>query len=995
MKKNLKKLISTIAALAIAVSCVPAFAADFTDVADTADYKVAVDNIVALGIAQGNPDGTFAPENLIKRSEAAKMIVGTMGPAMMNAAAASKGETGFADVPAEHWASGFVVQGVSKGYINGMGDGTFAPDANVTYGQIVKMLVCVLGYGEDAEAAGGWVGGGYLTKAGALGVTDGFDGYLADQAVNRGEVAMLINNSLDIPVKAIVDYETGFEMDEKGNLKTVIVPVTEPMDGKKGRDYETLLTTYFDAYAVRGRITGVDKVKGVVEYKVEFSNNFEDESYKLAYNDEEKEIGTTKISKAFYPANADVDALYMAYTDAIVKVNEDDEYEIISLTSYGKNEVYTETSKLYAAAKDQKSGCVSFYKSADTKKTNDYEVNGSTQYFVNGVKQTKSEALAYVTASKTTEVKLVDTPASGSNAIDGVIDYVMVAVYTSAIVDDVFVDENEAVIYLEGVDADVLGEAAEAYIEINLDDVADGDALYAVVDTEGNEVALEEIAENDVLTIYTDVTVANPLVNPATIEIIVCKDVVSGTVKENNTAKGEYLVDDVWYAFAKSGTLEVGVAYDLYLDVFGNIVKKEQSATYANYGILNRVWKDAANGDYRVRLVNADGEIVSYVAKDKDAYTDAETLYKAAFTDDTADAFAEAYENLVVTYKVNANDKIHSIAAVTVKETNGDFSEKKVRIGAAEMCDLTKVVDYTAVNGGKVGWDEALATYVGASSIENFVAEDNYTVLYVDDKDAEINGKYTPFVIVTKGAYDINTSAAIAVVKSTGSSINDADGEKYTSAKVVENGSKEEKIIYFEDGKAGADLKKGAVIVYNVNNDGLVDDYYAIFDATDSVIFDEMPSYTYAGKYNTYIKEATAGLPSSWVADDESDEKYAEVGYGVVVNSDDTELTVGKVEKVDGKYVTKVVDEIDYASDVNVYVWDQTAGNGYELKLGAVSSIRATKIADTNITEVDGADVWNWTAAKRKAVNTVFYKTYEDEITDIIMVIPEDGKISE
>ena len=92
MNKNLKKLISTVAALAItATSTFTAFAANFTDVADTADYKTAVDNLVALNIVNGYEDGTFGPEKLITRAEASKMIVGTMGPAMMDAAEASKG----------------------------------------------------------------------------------------------------------------------------------------------------------------------------------------------------------------------------------------------------------------------------------------------------------------------------------------------------------------------------------------------------------------------------------------------------------------------------------------------------------------------------------------------------------------------------------------------------------------------------------------------------------------------------------------------------------------------------------------------------------------------------------------------------------------------------------------------------------------------------------------------------------------------------------------
>ena len=37
-----------------------------------------------------------------------------------------------------------------------MGDGTFAPDAPVTYEQALKMVVCTLGYVQFAENLGEW-----------------------------------------------------------------------------------------------------------------------------------------------------------------------------------------------------------------------------------------------------------------------------------------------------------------------------------------------------------------------------------------------------------------------------------------------------------------------------------------------------------------------------------------------------------------------------------------------------------------------------------------------------------------------------------------------------------------------------------------------------------------------------------------------------------------------------------------------------------------------
>ena len=80
----------------------------------------------------------------------------------------------FTDVPAAHWAAGYVAAAADAGFLNGYGDGRFGPSSPVTYEQLVKMLLAAWGYTEQAEAAGGYPGG-YEAVAETLGVT-------ADQA---------------------------------------------------------------------------------------------------------------------------------------------------------------------------------------------------------------------------------------------------------------------------------------------------------------------------------------------------------------------------------------------------------------------------------------------------------------------------------------------------------------------------------------------------------------------------------------------------------------------------------------------------------------------------------------------------------------------------------------------------------------------------------------------------------------------------------------------
>ena len=131
MNKNLKKVISSVAALTMVASSVAAFAVDFPDVESTASYAQAVQELSALDVISGYDDGTFGPDKLVTRAEITKMIVDAL--AERSSAEASTESTKFADVSADHWAKGYINQGVANGFIAGMSDTEFDPDANVTY----------------------------------------------------------------------------------------------------------------------------------------------------------------------------------------------------------------------------------------------------------------------------------------------------------------------------------------------------------------------------------------------------------------------------------------------------------------------------------------------------------------------------------------------------------------------------------------------------------------------------------------------------------------------------------------------------------------------------------------------------------------------------------------------------------------------------------------------------------------------------------------------
>ena len=159
--RTLKKALSLVLVLAMVFAlAVPGFAADTTKKAsDFKDYskvtnKEAVDVLTAVGVINGNADGTFAPEGNFTRAEAATMITYlTLGKTVANALPVSA--TKFSDVPATHWAAKYVQYCADAGIVNGVGNGKFDPDAKLTATQWSLMLLGALGYNAKNEGIGG------------------------------------------------------------------------------------------------------------------------------------------------------------------------------------------------------------------------------------------------------------------------------------------------------------------------------------------------------------------------------------------------------------------------------------------------------------------------------------------------------------------------------------------------------------------------------------------------------------------------------------------------------------------------------------------------------------------------------------------------------------------------------------------------------------------------------------------------------------------------
>ena len=127
----------------------PLGSAPFTDVADDAWYKEAVDYVYANGLMSGTSATTFAPNMLLSRAMIAQVVHNLED----NPAAAEQGV--FTDVAAGAWYADAVDWAAGEGIVSGYGNGKFGPEDNITREQMALILYGYAQYkGYDVSASG-------------------------------------------------------------------------------------------------------------------------------------------------------------------------------------------------------------------------------------------------------------------------------------------------------------------------------------------------------------------------------------------------------------------------------------------------------------------------------------------------------------------------------------------------------------------------------------------------------------------------------------------------------------------------------------------------------------------------------------------------------------------------------------------------------------------------------------------------------------------------
>lgn len=988
MNKNLKKVISSVAALTMVASSVAAFAVDFPDVESTASYAQAVQELSALDVISGYDDGTFGPDKLVTRAEITKMIVDAL--AERSSAEASTESTKFADVSADHWAKGYINQGVANGFIAGMSDTEFDPDANVTYVQAQKMLVSAIGYETYAQAQGGWPTG-YKTYAASLDITKGISGITDSTELTRAQVAQMIDNAMDAPLCVIASWKTEWNGSKTPNL--------EVRDGKEGRAYETLFTEKHDAYKVYGRVTETSKTGSVdtdkVTFQVEKADNFDDEEVKA----------DSPVSEDMYIGDSKADNYLRTYSQALIQKNDDDEFTILSIAAAAANKSVTVASEDFDENKSTDEALY-FFPAGTTKGSTKYQLdttNGVTIY-INGVESSKSiaELRDYLDKNETASVTLQKETETGSTSTSAKYNTIMVSSYVTAIVDEVIDKTNET-----SVNFDTYSSGIQAKMTVNKDD----DNYTYSFKLDGKDIEAKDLQQNDVLNISYDTT--GSFKDSSFYDVIVTRNVVDGVKCTSiNDSKGEYTIGGTKYKAAEGMDIDVETSteYSLYLDHFGRIAKADENSVSKNYGVLKNIYKKAG-GDYMAQIITKKGTEEEYkVDSDKvneyATYLKYATFYSDAKKENKIDkttkdwqskvvAFDEpkystsqpksvAYPEQVVEYSVSSSSNkitIKNGGVIAPTAADAEYKESGNKIGSVKMADSTVILDLSEV--------DTKDSYSVVSSLND---GSNY-VAYGYDKSKSDN-TYR-FVIITEGTSSVfNSETQLAIFN--GSEVIDKDGDK-TAYNLVVNG--EEKQFVLDDdvvitGNAGKTVAEdafdeGDVLVYATNSEGYISRIYSVFAAQNVLNGSSFEDF----RTNAFKKQSSVLADTKFadlLSDDDND---VNVVFGPVVDKSGSNITIGTVTtNAEGKYVVNYDEglEVNY-SNAKIYTYDFAArsDNSRVLLDEGIASTPDVKDAKTT---VGGQDILNLEHEDviDDVVFAVVRTTDKDEAQEIYLIVNND-----
>jgi hypothetical protein len=832
--RNLKKVIALVAVFAMLVSTV-AFATTFSDVKDDDNYAEAIEMLSNLGILTGDDqdgDGVmdFRPNDTITRAEVAAIVC-----RVQNLNNLAQSGTQFTDVTSSHWASGYVAQAAGKGIINGNGDGTFAPEANVKFQDVVKMFVRTIGYEPYVNANGGYPAGD-LAAANRYGVLDGVISSGNEVEATRGQVAQIAFNALDTP---LMDRKT-YGADEEWVI----------YNGRNGNEFQSLLTQYLSVKKIDGTVEGTQVTGLKSANSIDTNDNAE---ITFAYEGMDEDYSDYKLYgvkdvKKVYEADSNA-SQYLGYAvNAYVKeTGKSGEYDIISIAPSNRNKVASFTLDQFASATDKK---IEYYKNDNDNNTTSLTLSSdilsskakNTGIIYNGVAYNGTNTTI---SSILTELKVTkDTVYSGKvtlidNDTTNGYDVISIEVGAPAVVDEV---KNSGKVAFKEVPKNSIGNK----IELTFDE--DENDTIIKLTKDGKKIDYTDLKEWDVLSILFN-NDATKYYDVRVVDGNKVDGAISSRKASTTSADGfEYTIAGNSYdvaancydAKAVNKGWTVGTAGMFYVDEYGKIVAFDKngsttmSSTSGNYAyVLYAVATedDFQNKTVRVQVLDKDGKVYTADIASKVRLENYGSEDKTYDVKDVSDALATKMMNQLITYEANSSGEIKTVTFPTIKGDDSSFDraaygdasydedDRTIKdIGSFDVNDDTVVFFVKADGTSKLtGLGDTNKASKSASKVGTVasIADGTYKMA-VYDEDNGIAGA----IVLFNTTGGISASSNIAVIDSVGEAT--VDSNDVLLVKYFMNG--EAKESYTDEDLDSSIITKntarGTVYKFSLSGDG-------------------------------------------------------------------------------------------------------------------------------------------------------------------------------
>ena len=848
----MKKLLALVLALVMSMSLVTISNAAFKD-ADKIDYDEAVTVMNAVGVLVGDENQNFNAKENLTRAQAAKIISYLLLGNKTAEALAGSGK--FTDVAKTSWFAGFVDYCASTGVVNGVGDGKFDPNGQLTGYQFAKMLLVALGY--DAKIEGFTGADWQINVSKRADQADLFDNLdiSGNAALTREQAAQMCLNTLKSP---LVEYSN------KGGSLTVNGATVNI--GASNAEYKTSSTKLAEQTIYANELNS-SSGKYIVEFaeqyypKLVLDTDFDDfgrPCYTWSYD--KKDLGTFAVK----------DMLEKTY---VGKVTGRDLYDLL-----GKSVVEDyETFVAIDGVEDKADNSNVFNKTA-MNKNNKKAVGGTgtgvvTEVYVNNdAKQVYivivNEYLAIASADYDTKKETVKLDVYGIDKVTGKNEYVKFTTATTA-------------------------AAGKESMPVSSDDFA------LVAEAKEDDAYVVTVADGEVQTIAKAEIVADATVTSFTLG----EKVVAGGTTYDYSSAAEYHFDvlDKYTGIEGRENLK-GKEYNLYLDTHGNLLGIDVVASVDNYVFITGM--DLSKSNIAAQNVKANAIFLDGTSKTITINWD-----KSKFTTTITDP---SLVNLWCTYSVSKDD-VYTVSEVAgTINVDGGVKTAQKHDDSATTIDKKHVSLVGAASGDyKKVYGNDDSVYLVAK-LKKIAAEetkkDTHIISGVNDvitgvRNASLTTKTSTEVI--NGAKDTNAAGGTYTLYK-------SNGYVIASVVVADDYAASENIVYAVSGNVKMESYDSAADEWTWTREVIIDgektELKVVGSELDYIDKDSMAQYNwYVVKYNAkgevisdpvLAKDTTNGLnkpTKDQYADDETDIENRIVDQDVVLFEKTTYADVVKL----------------------------------------------------------------------------------------------------